>query len=85
MISQENDFQVLKSTFSVGWHAENYENVVYQAWEQKIREINFFYGERKYKKRVFICKFFVNFKESNENVAFVTGKWNFDQLEIKDN
>ena len=26
------------------------------------------------KKRVFICKFFVNFKESSENIAFVTGK-----------
>ena len=47
LMSQENDFQVLRSTFIVGWHVGKYEKIVYLAWKQKIREIDFFYGDGK--------------------------------------
>ena len=58
---------------------------------QFIRPENGYFGRlifllrAKIPKSVFIRKFLVHFKEGSGNVAFVTGKSLFDQLEIKDN
>ena len=63
---------------SVGWHVDNYENIVYQAWKQKIGRLISFMEIEKLQIHGTFDIFFENFKESNENVVFVTGKWNFD-------
>ena len=74
----------LKKSVWVAWYVENHDNIVYYDWRQKIREINFFWEDRKNRKyavNLTIIKWI--FKEINRLVVIVTGQCNFDQSEVQ--
>ena len=62
-------------------------NLSRKKWKNEVfvKKINLRDNNIWFKKLNWNGKFFSNFKGGSGNIACVTGKWNFDQLEIKDN
>ena len=70
-------------SFSVGLHIDNYEKIVYKAWRKKFGRLISFTEIEKLQIHSRFDILFEDFKESDLNVDFVTGQWNFDQSEVE--